>query len=273
MPELPEVEAVVRKLRAETAGQVILATRVDRCAAPTMARRATGRSIEAVERRAKHILIRLSGGMTLHAHLRISGNLRLIPDGRVHTDYARVVFRLSGGGALVLADPRALARVEVRPSPDIDAEMSKLGPEPLSAAFTLERFLTDARASRQPAKLFLMDQRRVAGLGNIYAAEALFRAGIHPERPMRSLRRPRLAALYRAIVEVLRLAVQSAVEAYTGPGLVTEAEVFPVAVYGMEGEPCTGCRRKIRRIPQGGRSTYFCPGCQPLPAGWRQRQR
>jgi len=273
MPELPEVEAVVRHLHRDASGKVILGVKIYRCAAPPVARLAAGKRIEAVERRAKHILIRLSEGVTLHAHLRMSGNLRVVPGGRPRTEYARLIMRLSGGSALVLEDPRALARMEARPTAEIDAEMARLGPEPLSAAFNLERFLADARASRQPAKLFLMDQRRVAGLGNIYAAEALFRARVHPELPMNSLRRPKLAALHRAIVEVLGLAVQSAIEAYTGPDLLTEAEEFPVAVYGREGEPCTACRRKIRRIPQGGRSTYFCPGCQPLPAGRRQQQR
>jgi formamidopyrimidine-DNA glycosylase len=262
MPELPEVEAVVRKLRADCRGQRIVAAEVFRCATPEVAESAPGRRVVAVERRAKHILVRLSGGLTLHTHLRMSGNLRVIADHRLHGAYARVVLSLSGGGAIVLEDPRALARMRLASSAEVDAAMAALGPEPLSPEFTAMRFVAAAKASRLPAKLYLMDQSRVAGLGNIYAAEALHRARVHPERPMNALRAPKLQALHAAIVQVLEIAVQSAIEAYSGPGLITEAEVFPVAVYGREGESCFTCRRKIRRIPQGGRSTYFCPGCQ-----------
>jgi formamidopyrimidine-DNA glycosylase len=107
-----------------------------------------------------------------------------------------------------------------------------------------------------------MDQSKVAGLGNIYAAEALFRSGIHPEKPMGEISGPRLAKLHQSAVEVLEEAKASAYRAYTEPGYFAEGESFPVAVYDREGEPCNTCGRKIKRIPQGGRSTYFCPRCQ-----------
>jgi formamidopyrimidine-DNA glycosylase len=152
--------------------------------------------------------------------------------------------------------------MDAAPSAEIDARMARLGPEPLSPEFSAAEFVAAARASRQPAKLFLIDQGRVAGLGNIYAAEALFRAGVDPRRVIGALSAPRLRRLHAAIVQVLEIAVQSAIEAYSGPGLIAESEAFPVAVYGREGESCLLCRRVIRRILQGGRSTYFCPGCQ-----------
>jgi len=262
MPELPEVEAVCRRLGAGVAGARIAGAAVRRCAPPDIGESVSGRRIHAVVRRGKHILLRLSGGITLLVHLRLSGNLYRIPDRRLPPAAARVRLDLEDGAALVLDDPRALARMEALADEEADARMDLLGPEPLSPAFTPEWLVKSARASRQPAKLYLMDQTRVAGLGNIYAAEALFRARIHPGRVMQRIARPRLEHLHHAIVEVLNDAVQSAIFAYSGPGEFREAETFPLAVYDREGQGCLTCGRKIRRIRQGGRSTYFCPGCQ-----------
>lgn len=263
MPELPEVEAVCRKLREAVPGHRITSAAVFRCAPPALAEAVEGRAIEAVDRLGKHILLRLSGGVSLHTHLRMSGNLFTIPDHRFHSARARVVLRLDNGAGLVLEDPRALARMEAVESAGIDERLAAgLGPEPASPAFTLEWFREQARASRQPAKIFLMDQRRVAGLGNIYAAEALYRAGADPRKAMNRTSAAKIAALHREIVAVVQDAVQSAISAYGGPGKFAEAESFPIAVYGREGEPCGRCARAIRRIVQGGRSTYFCPGCQ-----------
>jgi formamidopyrimidine-DNA glycosylase len=107
-----------------------------------------------------------------------------------------------------------------------------------------------------------MDQSAIAGLGNIYAAEALFEARIDPRKAMNRLSAARLRRLYEAIIRVLRIAVDSSVEAYSRPGGFGEGENYPVAVYGREGEACLRCGKKIRRIPQGGRSTFYCPGCQ-----------
>ncbi len=146
---------------------------------------------------------------------------------------------------------------------ELQALAAGLGPEPLSPDFTFDIFRAAARSSRQPAKLFLMDQRRIAGLGNIYAAEALFRAQVHPLHSMCRLSRARLRRLHAAIVEVLSEAVGGADTTYSKPGTIAEADEFQPAVYGREGEPCRRCQRPIRRIQQGGRSTYFCPRCQP----------
>jgi len=262
MPELPEVEAVCRKLRGHVVGAEIRAVVVRRCAAESVTRLAPKRRITAVDRRAKHILVRLSGGLTLHVHLRMTGNLFAIPDVRLHSADARVVFELAGKAGIVYTDPRALGRLEIIETPKIDAAMAELGPEPLGGQFTADTFAEMAQASRQPAKLFLMDQRRVAGLGNIYVAEALFRAGVDPRKPLTRLKRPRLDRLHGEIVSIVEDAIQSACRAYAGPGEFSEAEEFPLAVYGREGEPCGTCQGVIRRIAQGGRSTYFCPRCQ-----------
>jgi formamidopyrimidine-DNA glycosylase len=263
MPELPEVEAVCRKLRPAVEGTQIRGVRVSRCATAQVEELVPGRKIERVERRGKHILLRLSGGITVHTHLRMSGNLFHIPDYRFHSHSARVVMELSGGAGIVLEDKRVLARMDALPDAVIDARLGReLGPEPLSAEFTEDSFLIAARRSRQPAKLFLMNQRNVAGLGNIYAAEALYRARVDPRRAMNEVSGRKLRALYGAIVTVLTDAVKSAVAAYSGPGAFHSEENFPMAVYGREGEACLSCRRPVVRIPQGGRSTYFCPRCQ-----------
>jgi formamidopyrimidine-DNA glycosylase len=221
-----------------------------------------GRRIEAVERAAKHILLRISGGVTIHVHLRMSGNLIAVPDHRFTGVAARVWFALDDGGGIVLEDPRALARVEAAETAEIDKKLGRLGVEPLSVEFTFECFAAMAKRSRKPAKLFLMDQTHVAGLGNIYAAEALFEARVNPCKSMQRLSVAKLRRLHRAIVNVITRAVQSAIVAYSRPGESGEAEEFLLAVYGREGERCMACRRTIRRIPQGGRSTYYCPGCQ-----------
>ena len=262
MPELPEVEAVCRKLRESVVGAQIRSVDARRCAAESVVRLAPGQRITAVERRAKHILIRLSQGHTLHVHLRMTGNLYAIPDVRLHQADARVVFELTGKAGMVYSDPRALGRLEVVETQALNDAMSKLGPEPLGVHFTSEALAKAAKASRQPAKLFLMDHTKIAGLGNIYVAEALFRARLDPRKPLSRLKRPRIDRLHAEIVSILQDALQSACRAYAGPGEFSEAEDFPLAVYGREGEPCEICTSPIRRIPQGGRSTYYCARCQ-----------
>lgn len=265
MPELPEVEATCRGLAPVITGKKIAAVHVLRALVtrpqpPARLRKlATGRRIGSIERRGKNILIQLSGGYAIRIHLRMTGSLRANQPISAAT---RVWFELGRSRSLVFDDPRALGCVHIYSTEDAGRVLADLGPEPLAAEFTRERFLADANRSRQPAKLFLMDQKQVAGLGNIYAAEALFRAGVDPTRPMNRLRWPRLEALHEAIVAVLREAVKSAAVAYSQPGGFQEAEGFHPAVYGRAGQPCIACGRKIRRIEQGGRSTYYCPGCQ-----------
>ncbi len=262
MPELPEVEAVCRKLRADLPGARIRRARMERKRDPAVERGVRGATVLGVERRGKNVLIHLDNLRTLRAHLRMTGNLYVIPDCRLRPSTARAWFELADCSGLIFDDPRALGVIELLRTADLPGALGRLGPEPLSADFTAAAFIADARSSRRPAKLYLMDQGRVAGLGNIYAAETLHRARIHPARPMNRIGARRLAGLHRAIVEVLGDAVQSACNAYSGPGSYNSDENFPVAVYGRENLPCPVCTRPVRRIPQGGRSTYYCPGCQ-----------
>lgn len=268
MPELPEVEAVARRVRRMATGARIVSAGCYRAGVtapqkPEVLRRGVrGRRVETVERRGKNVLVGLEGGRWLRVHLRMTGNLTVIPDARLRPLTARVWFELEDGRALILDDPRALGRVTLHRELELPALFADLGPEPLSADFTLEQFRERAQESKKPAKLWLMDQRTVVGLGNIYAAEVLFQTGIHPAREARRISAPKLRALHGAIVETLRLAIDSAIIAYEKPGGFTEGELFPVAVYGREGEECLRCRKLIQRMKQGGRSTYFCPGCQ-----------
>jgi formamidopyrimidine-DNA glycosylase len=268
MPELPEVEAVTRKLRAAALGAVIVDAGVYRPSIlhpqklATLKRTLRGRIIEDISRRGKHILVHLSQDHVLRVHLRMTGNLTVIPDARLKPWSARAWFPLDDGRAVILDDPRALGRVSLHRTAALGALFDKIGPEPLSPGFTLDDFRARAARTRKPAKIFLMDQQAVSGLGNIYAAEALFQSGIHPARPVSGLSQPRLLRLYDAIRNVLTLALDSAIAAYDSPGGFQEGENFPVAVYGREGEACPRCGARVRRIPQGGRSTYFCPRCQ-----------
>jgi formamidopyrimidine-DNA glycosylase len=268
MPELPEVEAVCRKLRKTAMGATLVSAHIERrrITAPQapdeVESLAAGRSIERITRRGKNILIGLSGGLTLHIHLRMTGNLYVIPDSRLRIAGVSAWFQLNGGRALIFEDMRGLGALRLLDAAQLDRLLGDLGPEPLSRKFTAEAFIASAAGVRQPAKLFLMDQRRIAGLGNIYAAEALFAARVDPRAPIGSVSPRRLRVLRDEIVRILRNAVRSACRAYSRPGGFQEAEDFPLAVYGRENDPCGRCGSVILRIAQGGRSTYFCPKCQ-----------
>jgi formamidopyrimidine-DNA glycosylase len=268
MPDLPEVEAVCRKLRKSAIGGKIVQSRIERrrITAPqdpaTVETRAVGHAIERIDRRGKNILVELSGGLMMRVHLRMTGNLYVIPDWRLRPAAASAWFAFDDGRALLFEDTRGLGALTVHDTGEIPGILEDLGPEPLSRHFTADSLIRSAAGLRQPAKLFLMDQRRIAGLGNIYVAEALFQARIDPRKPIGRVSPAKLRALHAAIVAILREAVKSAVRAYSRPGGFQEAEEFALSVYGREGEPCPRCGAKIRRIVQGARSTYFCPVCQ-----------
>ncbi len=262
MPELPEVECVAERLRAAAPWARI--RRVGQFRPSTVAggRQAAGRRIEGVERRGKNLLLRLSGGWFARIHLRMTGDLRVLPDARLRPQTVRAWFELDDGRAVALDDPRALGRISLHPEQEEEELFRDLGPEPFSAEFTPGWLEASARRTARAAKIWLMDQRTVAGLGNIYAAEALFEAGIDPRRPAAGLSRARLMRLHGAIRDVLALAIDSVRAAYERPGGFAEGEFYPVAVYGREGEPCRRCGAAVRRLRQGGRSTYCCLKCQ-----------
>ena len=275
MPELPEVEAVCRLVGPRIRGCVIRFVEVyrPRTVAPIGARafsqRLQGSKMIRLQRRGKNLVIHLKPGRrmpdcaALLIHLRMSGDLYVDSTNRPIPPAACVVFHLSGGRRLILEDKRGLAVCSLLTADEAAARLGKVGVEPLSPRFTAHALFEMMRHSSLPIKIFLMDQRRVAGLGNIYVAEALFRAGIDPRARAASLSAQSARQLHQAIVGVLRGAVKSALQGYRHPtGGFSRQEEFEPQVYGREGQPCRKCGSVIRRIRQGNRSTYYCPKCQ-----------
>ena len=283
MPELPEVEAVCRSLARRVAGKIIRSVEVFRphAGAPLTARqfcqRLRGVRIEGLRRRGKYLVCRLTpnrkrgGQSVLLLHLRMTGDLYW--DGgkeKAHGEKAFAVatattslaVSLTDGNRLILDDPRGLAVCHLLKAADAEGKLARLGIEPLSVRFTPNRLFSLTRDSRSAIKIVLMDQSRIAGLGNIYSAEALFRAGIHPKTPAAGLTPGRVRRLHAAIVRVLRDAVQSAVRGYRHPSGFDPEETFEPQVYGREGLPCQECGAAIRRMVLGSRSAYYCPQCQ-----------
>lgn len=282
MPELPEVETVRRGLAPVMEGQVIARAEVNRPDLrwpfpDRMAERLTGRRVERLRRRSKYILADLDAGETLLIHLGMSGRMTVSGDplGRfVHDHPARqkhdhVVLHMGSGARVTFNDPRRFGAMDLFPTEAAEAHrlLAGLGPEPLGNAFD-EPYLVAALKGRQTAiKAALLDQRIVAGLGNIYVCEALYRARIDPRRKAGRIAAGRIAAL----VPVIRQVLQDAIAA-GGSSLrdfrQADGELgyfqHSFDVYGREGEPCRtpGCAATIRRIVQGGRSSFYCPKCQ-----------
>ena len=268
MPELPEVETAVRELRAVAEGRRIveLALRhpaLARRVAATALRALAGRRIARIERRGKHQLLHLDDGGAVHVHFRMSGDWTVLRDpSDDEPKSTRALLTLDGGIRVALVDPRALSTVEVY-APGA-APVLALGPEPDDRAFTaaaLGRALASRRGAIKPA---LLDQRVVAGVGNIYAAEALWRAKLSPLAPAAELSGDELARLVRGIRAALRAGARR-------PGRYSAGEEMQrLAVYDREGAPCRRCRATIARAVQAGRSTYYCPRCQPTPRARRR---
>ncbi len=272
MPELPEVETIRRDLDPRVCGRTITAVRiapdaprlVQRASPADFARRLVGRRIEAIDRRGKYLLFRLSGGLHLVVHLRMTGAL-LHRDAHAAADrYVRAVLALDDGTELRFADLRKLGTLRLVEHPG-DA-VGKLGPEPLSARFTAARLRQAIGKRRAPIKAVLMDQRALAGLGNIYADEALFAARIHPLRRADTLSEAEHRRLHRSIRRVLRQALDNrgaSFRDYIDGGGREGSHQFHVKVFRRTGKPCYLCGAMIERIKLSGRSTHFCPRCQP----------
>jgi formamidopyrimidine-DNA glycosylase len=263
VPELPEVEAVRRELQPVMEGArfdaVVTHRRDLRTRFPRdFAARLTGRTVRSVQRRGKYLLVELSSREILLMHLGMSGSFRVESE-RGHGRHDHVVFRMSSGATIVFNDPRRFGFMDiVSPEALTDRRgVGALGPEPLSEEFDAARLATACRGKKTSLKAALSDQRIVAGLGNIYACEALHRAQLSPRRRAATIATrsgaPRDSAvrLSVAIKKVLRDAV-------------TRGDDNRFRVYDREGEHCPtrGCAGVIRRITQAGRSTFFCPVCQ-----------
>lgn len=277
MPELPEVETVASDLRGQITGRRFTEPHIlwpRTLAAPdeaALAERLAGRAVIDVGRRGKYLLIHLSDGQTLIVHLRMTGGLSVAPgDSPLLEDkHARAWFGLAGiggadGDALVFTDARKFGRIWL--VHDIAEVTGKLGPEPLAWDLTQEAFAARLRRRKVAIKALLLDQTAVAGVGNIYADEALFRAGIHPLRKAATLTDEELSRLYDSLREVLREAIDkrgTLLRDYRTPYGVDGYFRSHLRVYGRRGQPCSNCGGPIERIRVTQRSTHFCPRCQP----------
>jgi formamidopyrimidine-DNA glycosylase len=307
MPELPEVEYTARQLRASVIGATIREARVfwERTIRhpqlPDFLADIASRRIEGVRRRGKFLLLDLSGNLFLSIHRRMTGNFLLLPPGweidtglresdpvtwktrgpNFHppvtagisysreTSYCRVCFVLADGRHLLFTDPRKFGRIELWPSVQEEVVFADLGPEPLSDAFTVERFTEALVGRRTGVKQTLLDQRIVAGIGNIYADEALYYACIHPARRSDSLTSSEIRLLHEGIVAVLTLGIEhggTSFNDYRDLWGQAGQNYNHVRVYHQEGKPCNRCNTLIERIVIAQRSTHFCPRCQAASA-------
>ena len=278
MPELPEVEVLKRSLEPLLVGEQIESTHVfspglrEPLRRRRLQRRLDGQRIEALRRRAKYLLIDTEGGSTLVVHLGMSGRLTLA-EGRPEPEkHEHVAFDLSSGRRLRFRDPRrfGLCFAAATNRLSSDRHFKELGVEPLAqnagtSDLSGAQLRQLAAGRRAPVKSFLMDARTVVGIGNIYACEALYRAGVHPRRSVARISAQRWDAIADAAVAVLRQAIEEGGTTLNdfanGKG---EPGYFQVslAVYGREGEPCSRCAATLRRIVQSNRSTFYCPRCQ-----------
>jgi len=270
VPELPEVETIRRQLEPELVGRRIesvevLDERFTRPHPPAALDRAEGRRIEAADRRGKYLLLELEGGLTLILHLRMTGNLQLAPD-EPPPPYLRAVFRLDVGDPLVFTDARRFGHGELVETAGIPGRFEgRVGVEPLSEEFTPELLLTLAAGRRAPLKSFLLGQAGIAGIGNIYADEALHRARLHPLSPAGSMRAEHAEALHEGIVETLETGLEfqgASIDDYRDARGEKGSMQDEFLVHRREGLPCPRCAGTVKRVVVAGRSTYFCPDCQ-----------
>ena len=291
MPELPEVETVARDLRGLVLGATIVGAR---CTWPRTLRThdpdgfaaaVAGRTIERVGRRGKLIVVELSEGAALAIHLKMTGRLSVVPATASDDDHLRLAVRLDDGREVRFSDTRKFGRVGLYERDPRTGELvepggggplfARHGPEPLEPSFTLRAFRDRLRARRGRLKPLLLDQSFIAGIGNIYADEALWRARLHPLRPANSLRPPDERRLHEAIRSVLAEAVErrgSSVRDYTGP-MGDGTMQGQLAVYQRTGRPCLRCGRPIRRLVIAARASHVCPWCQRLPRAARPEAR
>src|SRR3954453_14580281 len=279
MPELPEVETIRRHLAPHVEGRTldeveIRDPRWSRPLAPGELEAALrGRRVERLARRGKYLVWELSDDIYLLIHLRMTGTLLLDPDASRHT---RVRFDL-GDHVLVFDDPRRFGTGELALGPDALTAFfdARLGVEPLEHDFTGDHLHALAKTSRAPVKAFLLDQKRVAGVGNIYADEALFRARVHPLRPANRLTRAQCVAIRDAVVESLMAGLEAkgaTIDDFPDPygGSGGFQDQFPVPL--RDHEPCPNCGPPVRKLRAAGRGTYVCERCQPRPRAVRRRE-
>ena len=276
MPELPEVETIRRQLEPAIVGRRIERMEVldPRWCEPAppdeVAQAVEHRHIEKLGRRGKYLILELADDVHLVMHLRMTGNLLLVPPGDSQRRYLRVRIDLDDGHHLLFADARRFGTGLVLLGADAvhDYFSGRVGIEPLGPDFTADALRGLASGRRQPVKAFLLSQERVAGVGNIYADEALWLAKVHPLRPVGTLKRAQLEALHEAVVTVLHAGIDAkgaTIDDYRDATGAEGSFQDRFEVYGREGEPCSRCGATIRKIKAAGRGTYFCPHEQRAP--------
>lgn len=271
MPELPEVETIVRGLRPALPGRTIKGVQVlhpDVLRQPpsVLSARLRGRVFESIQRRGKNIVARLTGDVVLVVNLGMTGRL-LLADEEARTTHPAVRFTLSPGPMLVFDDVRRFGVVEAMDESEWAVRDDRLGPEPLSSNFTARSLKRDLERSISPIRSWLLDQRRLAGVGNIYANEALHCAGIYPKRPAKSLTEREAKKLHRALRQTLRVAVANrgtTLRNYRDASGVPGDNASRLRVYGRNNEPCVHCSTRICRFVFSNRAAFYCPTCQPL---------
>jgi len=271
MPELPEVETTVRGLKKTIVGKKILDVWTDW---PKMfktvpyskfKREIKGRKIKDVKRRGKNIIFELSGNYRLHMHLKMSGNLLVGKFPNANEPYVHTIFALSGGEQLAFSDIRKFGKIDLFRKKEEEDDLKNLGPEPLERSFTLKKF-KERLKDRPNAKIkaVLLDQRVIAGIGNIYSDEILWGAGIHPERVVKDIEEKYFQKMYQAMKKILEKAME-----YRGDSMGTYRDIYGRRgafqhfhrAYRQTGKPCPkrDCSGIIERIKVGGRSAHFCP--------------
>ncbi len=278
MPELPEVETIRRQLAPYLEGAAITGIEIldPRWCAPTppalLEAELRGAVVERVTRAGKYLLCACSEHRHLLMHLRMTGALLLDPEREpAHT---RVRFELDGTHRMLFVDPRRFGTGHLLHGEAARAAYlaARLGAEPFTAQFTTDYLRQIARGKRAPVKTFLLDQRRIAGIGNIYADEALFRAGIHPLRAAGALSGPQLARLRDAIEETLLAGIEAkgaTIDDFRHIDGARGSFQDRFLVHRREGQPCSACGRPVKKLVVGGRGTYVCERCQPRPRARR----
>lgn len=275
MPELPEVELVTQSLDKLVKKRKILFAELlrERLAPenppPIFAERLKNSTINFVHRRGKHVLFDLDNAQTLITHLRMSGRFMLLPVERDLPRFAHAVFYFEDETRLVFQDQRHFGLMKIVETENLSEakEIKKLAPEPFSEDFNMSYFRAVLKTSKRSLKEFLLDQTKVLGLGNIYAAEAMFLARVDPQIPADKLSARKAGVLFEKIREILHESIahgstlnvdpENIDGSYYGGGFENHWRV-----YGRENEPCVNCEKPIIRLKQGGRSTFFCPKCQ-----------
>jgi formamidopyrimidine-DNA glycosylase len=271
MPELPEVETIRRDLEKKVKGKkikevIIKERKLIKSPSPEKFKKGLeGRKFNAFERRGKFLIISLDSGKKLVIHLKLTGVLIHCPESTPLLNYTRIIFLFSDKTHLRFNDLRKFGELHLVENEKEVKGIKKLGPEPLGKEFSLSLFQEMLSQKKTKIKPLLMDQKFLAGVGNIYASESLYKAKIHPQRVAFTLTKEEVGKLYKSLQEILKEAIKyrgTSVDSYRDVEGKKGDYAARLKVYGREGKPCYNCGKPIRRIELGGRGTFFCPNCQ-----------